>query len=148
MNALQGVTVDQIDSLFGFFNGYCAQWFCLGSIFAVLALGYYGASLLLWTITIGVILVGWGAPIWALTFFLALAVVFNTPIRKVFISSVVLKVFNKLGLIPKISETERTALEAGVVWIEGELFSGNPNFKKILKEPYPQLSEKRKKGCG
>ncbi len=46
----------------------------------------------------------------------------------------------KLGFLPTISETERTAIEAGTVWVEGELFSGKPDFDRILSEPYPQLS--------
>lgn len=36
------------------------------------------------------------------------------------------------GLLPSISQTERTALRAGDVWIEGELFSGKPDFEKIF----------------
>jgi acyl-CoA dehydrogenase len=43
-------------------------------------------------------------------------------------------------ILPKISDTERQALEAGTVWIDGEFFRGNPEFKKMLAEPYSQLS--------
>ena len=45
------------------------------------------------------------------------------------------------GLLPSISQTEKTALRAGDVWIEGELFSGKPDFKKIFAYAYPKLSE-------
>ncbi len=45
------------------------------------------------------------------------------------------------GILPKISETERAALEAGTVWVDGEFFTGNPNFKQMLDQPYPALSE-------
>jgi acyl-CoA dehydrogenase len=38
--------------------------------------------------------------------------------------------------LPSISETERQALEAGHPWIESEFFSGNPDFAKMLAEPY------------
>ena len=44
------------------------------------------------------------------------------------------------GLLPKISDTEKTAVRAGDVWVEGELFSGKPYFKKIFANPYPKLS--------
>ncbi len=44
--------------------------------------------------------------------------------------------------LPRISETERQALEAGTVWIDGELFGGRPDWKRILAEPYPDLSER------
>lgn len=42
-------------------------------------------------------------------------------------------------ILPQISATERQALEAGSIWIDGELFSGNPNFRKILAENYNRL---------
>jgi acyl-CoA dehydrogenase len=44
------------------------------------------------------------------------------------------------NLVPRMSATEREALEAGTVWVDGELFSGRPDFARILREPYPQLS--------
>ncbi|MCB1033956.1 MAG: acyl-CoA dehydrogenase, partial [Acidobacteria bacterium] len=43
---------------------------------------------------------------------------------------------------PRISDTEREALAAGTVWIEGEFFSGRPDFRRILSEAYPGLSER------
>ncbi|HYN22753.1 MAG TPA: acyl-CoA dehydrogenase [Thermoanaerobaculia bacterium] len=46
------------------------------------------------------------------------------------------------GLIPRISETERQALEAGTVWVDGDLFSGRPDFERMLREPYTSLSER------
>lgn len=48
------------------------------------------------------------------------------------------------GLVPRISETERQALEAGTVWVDGELFSGRPDFRRILAEPWPELSERER----
>ena len=44
-------------------------------------------------------------------------------------------------VLPQISDTERQALEAGTVWIDGDLFSGNPDFTKMLTEPYSELSK-------
>jgi acyl-CoA dehydrogenase len=43
-------------------------------------------------------------------------------------------------ILPKISETERQALRAGTLWIDGEIFNGNPDFSRILKEPYDKLT--------
>ncbi|MCB0277349.1 MAG: acyl-CoA dehydrogenase, partial [Calditrichaeota bacterium] len=34
--------------------------------------------------------------------------------------------------------------EAGTIWVDGELFSGKPDFKRILKEGYPDLSDEEK----
>lgn len=42
-------------------------------------------------------------------------------------------------MLPQISDTERLALEAGSIWIDGQFFSGNPDFKKILAENYDRL---------
>ncbi len=44
-------------------------------------------------------------------------------------------------LVPEMSATERAALEAGTVWLDGDLFSGRPDFRKLLAEPYPSLTE-------
>src|SRR6185503_9376121 len=43
-------------------------------------------------------------------------------------------------MLPQISDTERQALEAGTVWVDGEFFGGNPDFKKMLAEAYNRLS--------
>jgi acyl-CoA dehydrogenase len=44
-------------------------------------------------------------------------------------------------MLPRISQTERDALEAGNVWWEGELFSGDPDWQKLLTLPAPALTE-------
>ncbi|MBC7750190.1 MAG: acyl-CoA dehydrogenase [Candidatus Saccharibacteria bacterium] len=43
-------------------------------------------------------------------------------------------------ILPKISDTERQALEAGDVWIDGGFFAGKPDFDMILKQPYSFLT--------
>jgi acyl-CoA dehydrogenase len=42
-------------------------------------------------------------------------------------------------ILPQISDTERQALEAGTVWVDGEFFGGNPDFRKMLAEAYNRL---------
>jgi len=44
-------------------------------------------------------------------------------------------------MLPSMSDTEREALEAGNVWWEGELFSGMPNWDRLMSYPAPQLSD-------
>ena len=44
------------------------------------------------------------------------------------------------GLVPRMSETERIALAAGDVWIDGDLFSGRLRLDELLDEPYPELT--------
>ncbi|HKY70235.1 MAG TPA: acyl-CoA dehydrogenase, partial [Gammaproteobacteria bacterium] len=49
--------------------------------------------------------------------------------------------FEKLKKIqPEISEVEKVALQSGTVSWDGDLFSGRPNWKKLLNYPAPQLS--------
>lgn len=43
--------------------------------------------------------------------------------------------------LPKMSETEMIALEAGTVGFDGELFSGQPNWSKWFKRPAPALTK-------
>jgi acyl-CoA dehydrogenase len=71
----------------------------------------------------------------------ALAVALGVPaIRRNTISKGIMEAMNKLGFLPKISQTERIAIESGTVWVDGELFSGNPDFRRLLREPYPELT--------
>ncbi|MDF1781291.1 MAG: acyl-CoA dehydrogenase [Alcanivoracaceae bacterium] len=42
-------------------------------------------------------------------------------------------------ILPQISDTERQALEAGDVWIDGQFFGGKIDFEAILNESYDEL---------
>ncbi|MEO6154557.1 MAG: acyl-CoA dehydrogenase, partial [Thermomonas sp.] len=59
-------------------------------------------------------------------------------IRKPFITTPLLGFYTKL--LPPLSDTERTALEAGTVGFEGELFSGKPDWNQLLELPKPVLT--------
>lgn len=43
-------------------------------------------------------------------------------------------------IMPEISETERDAIEAGTVWWDRELFTGDPDWEKLLAMPAAKLS--------
>lgn len=117
----------------------CAAY--VGLALAIFILGFTGAPLFLWTAVAAGFLWGFGATQTCWVVFAVVAVVLNVrPIRAILISSIVLKTFKALQLVPAISETERVAIEAGVVWVEKELFSGKPNFKAMMSEPYPSLT--------
>jgi acyl-CoA dehydrogenase len=60
------------------------------------------------------------------------------PLRYLIVSRPLLKIYRKI--LPRISQTEQEALDAGTVWWEGELFSGDPNWSTLLAYPKPQLS--------
>ncbi len=59
-------------------------------------------------------------------------------LRKPLITAPMLKVFRKV--LPPLSKTERIALETGSVGFEGELFTGDPDWQKLLDYPKPQLT--------
>ena len=44
-------------------------------------------------------------------------------------------------MLPTMSDTEREALEAGNVWWDGELFSGMPDWDRLMSFPAPTLSD-------
>ena len=43
-------------------------------------------------------------------------------------------------MLPSMSDTEREALEAGTVWWDGEIFTGRPNWTRLLSAKAPQLT--------
>ena len=45
------------------------------------------------------------------------------------------------NVLPEISQTEQEAIDAGTVWWDGELFSGKPQWNKLLSMPKPALTE-------
>lgn len=70
-----------------------------------------------------------------------IATFFTIPVaRRVIITTPLVSIIKKLGLLPKISETEKIALTSGTIWVDGELFSGRPNFKWIFAQKYPHLT--------
>jgi acyl-CoA dehydrogenase len=60
------------------------------------------------------------------------------PLRKSAITAPLLTFYTTL--LPPLSDTERTALESGTVGFEGELFSGKPDWDKLLSLPKPELT--------
>jgi len=63
-------------------------------------------------------------------------------LRKRWIVKPILKIYQKM--MPTMSRTEREALSAGTVGWEGDLFSGAPDWQKLLSFPKPELSEEEK----
>jgi acyl-CoA dehydrogenase len=59
--------------------------------------------------------------------------------RREIVTRRLLAVYRKM--LPRISQTERDALEAGNVWWEGELFSGGPKWHRLLELGKPTLTD-------
>lgn len=56
-------------------------------------------------------------------------------------SKIAMKLMRSWKLLPEISATERQALEAGDVWIDGDIFAGKLRFKQVLANPYGGLTK-------
>lgn len=134
-----------MDNLSGLLTGELACQAWLGVAALIFILGFLGAPFIFWSILLLAILFGLNAPIIVIGLAAAVCLIFLIkPIRSAAVSGPIMGLMKKFNFIPSISATERTALEAGVVWVEGDLFSGKPNFKKILEEPYPNLTAEEK----
>ncbi|HSF70916.1 MAG TPA: acyl-CoA dehydrogenase, partial [Methylotenera sp.] len=114
----------------------------------LIALAYCRASILTATAVIGAGLVittflsslGWFSLLVLWTLFGSVAFILNNPeLRKRFITNPAFDALSKT--LPTLSETERVALEAGTVGWEGELFSGQPQWEKLLTIPAPKLTD-------
>ena len=73
-----------------------------------------------------------------IAFVVVSALTLPTPLRRTLIGVPLLALFRKI--LPQVSQTEQEALDAGTVWWDGELFSGNPDWNKLLAYPKPTLT--------
>ena len=121
-------------------------WFSLfagGGVY----LAYNRINLLASTVATGAALVayslfGSGSGFWLLILwllYLPMIVANMEDFRREKISRPALAMYRKM--LPSMSDTEREALEAGSVWWDGELFSGMPDWDKLMSFPAPALSD-------
>lgn len=137
--------MENVNDIFGFLYQFPSGYLTAGIVLVALVLGFAGAPLILWVLGAAVLLAGFSAPVWAWAVFGVVATLFVvTPIRRAVLSNSLMKLMEALKFLPKISQTERTAIEAGTVWMDGELFSGKPNFKKMMEQDYPDLTEEER----
>jgi acyl-CoA dehydrogenase len=61
-------------------------------------------------------------------------------LRRMIVSATVLRLFRKI--LHPISAAEQATIDAGTVWWDGELFSGHPNWNKMLAYPKCGLSDR------
>jgi acyl-CoA dehydrogenase len=108
---------------------------------------YFRSRLWQWTLAtiVTILVVGFGLvapiPTWTLLgieIFLVALPLHLTPLRRMLVSARMLERFRRV--LPKVSETEQVALDAGTVGFEGELFAGRPDWSKLLSPSGPRLS--------
>ncbi|MEO8420027.1 MAG: acyl-CoA dehydrogenase [Hyphomicrobium sp.] len=113
--------------------------FCVALLGGMLALGMYKSPLWAWAGALAVAALIWqtdpvhghtgifGFLLWL--FVAAFAVLAIPAIRRNYVSARVFKLVK--GTLPKVSDTEAQALEAGTVGFDAELFSGTPDWDKL-----------------
>ena len=119
----------------------------LACIVVAKMLAYHRANGLVWSIALaaGAAALTWGtgAPpalvtsAWvAVALFAAFSVV--KPLRRVAVSGPIFGLYKKI--LPQVSQTEQEALDAGSIWWDADLFTGRPDWKKLLAYPQAKLS--------
>lgn len=105
--------------------------FFAGALFVVLAAySYWGNA------SYFILICGW-------LLYLIIMLPLNVPyLRRKFFSQKLFQLYCKV--MPKMSLTEREALQAGTVSWEGELFNGKPRWQKLLQIPAPFLNTEEK----
>jgi acyl-CoA dehydrogenase len=120
-------------------------WF-LAFAFGALVLAYQRASLLTATCAYaaGLLLYTWfgaASPVWLVMLWIVLVglVLLNIDAFRIrFITRPFLRTYRRM--LPSMSQTEKDALEAGTVWWDGELFTGGPDWEKLMSAAPPRLS--------
>jgi acyl-CoA dehydrogenase len=102
---------------------------------------------LAWTLPVAVLLLTWGgsrptAPLFyslVVLAFAALATLFaHGPLRRKLVSSWLMPTLTPI--LPRMSDSERIAIEAGTVGWENEFFTGAPDWKRLLEFKPRELS--------
>ncbi|HET6654931.1 MAG TPA: acyl-CoA dehydrogenase [Gammaproteobacteria bacterium] len=109
-------------------------------------LAYRRASLITATLSAAALIIaytfvgdsGWLKLFWWALFICAAALFNSTELRRRWLTEPLFDLFRKV--MPEVSETERAALDSGSVWWDGELFSGRPDWDRLLSTPAPAVS--------
>ncbi len=124
-------------------------WILLLALLGIsLACAFRGLSLRTWTIMLGATLLIFAIVtdvsvllLLAITLVLGvpLAILNHAPWRQQLLTAPFLEKYRRM--LPDLSDTEAAAMEAGTVGWDGELFSGTPDWDKLLHTPWATLTE-------
>jgi len=112
---------------------------------------YLGRGYWAWVVTVAIALGGWAvmeiesprAFAAALGASLVATLVFGVPaMRRCVVTFWLMRPVG--AMLPRMGDTERIALEAGTVWWDGDLFSGNPDWRKLLDFKVRLLSNRER----
>ncbi len=124
---------------------------CILALVVFLVLAFRGLGFLAWLAAAGVVLVGWrltgiASPLVfqaTVVVLVTAAVLGGVPaLRRHLVTRFLMPRFARV--LPRLGDTERIALEAGSVWWDADLFSGMPDWQKLLDfQPQPLSDEER-----
>ena len=115
---------------------------------ATIVLCFQRASLPVWTLSFGGLLLALTfldhpGVVWLGVWWLLYVVVFGIlnilPLRRFLVTHAILDAYRKV--MPTMSETEKEALTAGGVGWTADLFSGMPDWQKLINLPGPRISK-------
>jgi len=121
--------------------------FVAAAIAAFFVLAYFQAPILAWTVAGGALLAylsmvaAFGSTtniVLGAVFLVVTALLNLRPLRRLVFSDPVLGIYRRI--LPDMSQTEKEAIDAGTVWWDADLFSGKPDWNKLLAIPAPRLS--------
>ena len=119
----------------------------LGALAIFTLLAFFRATVTSWMLTVMVIVpvvaiqarISQTALLGVFSLLALVVLLFGVPLlRRNLVSATLLRLFRKV--LPPISATEQEAIDAGTVWWDGELFSGRPDWDKMLAYPKCSLS--------
>ena len=110
----------------------------LGAIAVFFVFAYLRLPLVAWTAAYAVLVALTGSAV-LIGIFVVLAAILNvSQLRRSLITDRVLAIYRRI--LPDMSPTEKEAIDAGTVWWDADLFSGRPDWDKLLALPEPRLS--------
>lgn len=122
------------------------QWLILFlAVFAMLyAAARFGGSRMQWTVALAAALLLLPLPFWLavmlwVCYFAVFIPLHFTAVRLKWVSGPLYRYMQ--GVLPQMSETEKSAMEAGNTWWDADLFSGDPDWKRLHATPKNSLRE-------
>ena len=123
----------------------------LATIAVAWALAYHRANGLAWSLALSAgvaalhiysaVPLGVLATLWVVVaLFAAFSIV--KPLRRAVVTGPIFGLYKRI--LPQISQTEQEALDAGSIWWDADLFTGKPDWKKLLSYPQATLSAEEK----
>lgn len=139
MNEVDAAAMETLLATHGMLSQLPAWADVLLTTAVVLALGFHAAGATAWILALGGCFWLLGAP-WPLWAVWASIAVLQAASLRLPLSALVMRVLQRAGAVPQVSDTERTAIAAGTVWHDGALFGGRPDLRALHNSPWPGLT--------